>query len=151
MFKSLTALFEQHVGQFADEPETAHALEIAAAALLMEISRADDDASAQERETIVAAMREVFELSTDEIENLVGAAQSAVESAVSIFDFTEVVNQRFSREQKIQLIEMLWRVAYADSVLDRYEEYYVRKIADLLHLSHSEYIRTKLKVMPDKQ
>lgn len=148
MFTTLRALFEQHVAKFASEPEAAHSLELAGAALLMEISRADHDVAAIERDTIKAAMAEVFHLSADEVADIIAAAETAVDEAVSLFDFTAVINQQFSPEQKIKLLEMLWAVAYADDNLDHYEEYYVRKIADLLYISHGDYIRTKHKVMP---
>ena len=148
MLSSLRALFEQHVAKFASEPEAVHSLELAGAALLMEISRADQQVAPVEREAIKSAIAQVFHLADDEITDIIAAAETAVDEAVSLFDFTAVINQRFSPEQKNTLLEMLWAVAYADNNLDRYEEYYVRKIADLLYISHGDYIRTKLKVMP---
>lgn len=149
MLRTLRAIFERQITRFVEQPEAGHSLEIAGAALLMEISRADDDISAVERDAIRVAISRVFHLSGDEIDDIVSTAEHAVDTAVSLFDFTAVVNERFSREQKVGLIEMLWAVAYADDNLDHYEEYYVRKIADLLHVSHSDYIRTKHKAMPD--
>ena len=146
--RTLRVIFEQQIVTFADEPEMHHSLELAGAALLMEISRADHDVSAVERDAIRAAIKKVLHLSADEIEDVIASAECAVDSAVSLFDFTAIVNERFSREQKVDLVEMLWTVAYADQNLDHYEEYYVRKIADLLHVSHSDYIKTKQKVIP---
>jgi uncharacterized tellurite resistance protein B-like protein len=148
MIRTLRLLFEQHVTKFVDEPESQHSLELAGAALLMEISRADHDIAPVERDAIDSAIKQVFNLADDEIEDIVSAAERAVDTAVSLFDFTAVINQRFSPDQKLKLLEMLWAVAYADSRLDHYEEYYVRKIADLLYLSHGDYIRTKHKMMP---
>jgi len=148
MIRTLRLLFEQHVTKFVDEPESQHSLELAGAALLMEISRADHDIAPVERDAIDSAIKQVFNLADDEIEDIVSAAERAVDTAVSLFDFTAVINQRFSPDQKLKLLEMLWAVAYADSRLDHYEEYYVRKIADLLYLSHGDFIRTKHKMMP---
>ena len=148
MLSALRALFEQHVAKFATEPEAVHSLELAGAALLMEISRADQDVAPVEREAIKSAIAQVFHLADDEIADIIAAAETAVDEAVSLFDFTAIINQKFSPEQKIKLLEMLWAVAYADNKLDHYEEYYVRKIADLLYVSHGDYIRTKHKVMP---
>ena len=149
MLRSLRTLFAQQIENFADTPTTTpHALQIASAALLMEISRADHEVSDTEQAAVRRAMKQVFDLSDDEIAEIVLAAEDAVETAVSLYDFTAVVNERFSREQKVELLAMLWAVAYADDELDRYEEYYMRKIADLLHVSHSDYIKTKLRVMP---
>ncbi|MFT5414861.1 MAG: putative tellurite resistance protein B-like protein [Gammaproteobacteria bacterium] len=148
MLRSLRVIFQQQITKFVETPEAAHSLEIASAALLMEVSRADHDVSSVEKESIRASIKQVFHLSDDEIEDIMSSAEHAVEGAVSLFDFTLVVNEQFSREQKIELIAKLWAVAYADNELDHYEEYYVRKIADLLHVSHSDYIKTKLRAMP---
>ena len=143
MLTTLRTLFEQQILSFANEPEARHSLELASAALLMEISRADHDVSTVEREAIGAAVKSAFHLSNDEVDDLISSAKEVVDAAISLYDFTSIVNERFTREQKIDLIQLLWSVAYADNQLDHYEEYYVRKIADLLHISHSDYIRTK--------
>ena len=148
MLKSLRTIFEQHITSFVETPEVPHTLEIASAALLMEISRADHDISFVEKNSIRGAMKKAFHLSDGEVDDIVSTAEDAVETAVSLYDFTAIVNQQFSREQKIELVAMLWAVAYADDELDHYEEYYVRKIADLLHVSHSDYIKTKLRARP---
>lgn len=147
MFRSIRSLFEHQIAKFADEPAAKHSLELAGAALLLEISRADHDMSVVERDAIRAAVRKVFHLSEEEIEDIVTTAEHAVETSVSLHDFTAIVNERFTREQRVELLEMLWSVAYADDELDHYEEYYVRKIADLLHISHSDYIKTKHRAM----
>jgi len=146
MFKTLKAIFDDNITRLNSNDDDRHSLELASAALLFEISRADDDISNIEKSEIAAAMRGVFSLDEQELQGLLEAADSAVADAVSLYEFTEVLNEQFDRQQKINLIEMLWRVAFADDVLDQYEEYYVRKIADLLHVSHKDYIKTKLRV-----
>lgn len=146
MFKTLKAIFDDNITRLNTGEDQKHSLELASAALLFEISRADEDISKIERSEIATAMRGVFSLQDQELEDLLNAADSAVADAVSLYEFTEILNEKFDREQKINLIEMLWRVAFADEVLDRYEEYYIRKIADLLHVSHKDYIKTKLRV-----
>ena len=143
MINRLKQLFDQHVGAFADEPTNPHELELSAAALLMEIGRADHDISDEERREMAAAMQASFTLDELEIEDLLASAEEAVDESVSLYDFTSIINERFDRGQKIQLLEMLWRVAFADDDLDRYEEYYIRKISDLLHVSHKDFIATK--------
>lgn len=146
MFKTLKAIFDDNIGRFNEAADQRHSLELASAALLFEISRADASVSGIERDEIAAAMKKVFSLDEDELESLMEAANAAVKEAVSLYDFTEIVNENFDRVQKVQLIEMLWRVAFADDTLDQYEEYFVRKIAELLHVSHKDYIKTKLRV-----
>ena len=148
MLKSLRSIFEQHITSFVETPEAPHALEIASAALLMEISRADDDISLVEKNSIRGSIKKGFNLTDGEVEDIVSNAQDAVDTAVSLYDFTSIVNHQFTRQQKIELVGMLWAVAYADDELDHYDEYYVRKIADLLHVSHGDYIKTKLRAAP---
>ena len=80
-----------------------------------------------------------------EIEDLINLAEKEIDHAVSLHDFTRLLNESFSKAEKINVIENLWHVAYADSILDKYEEYYIRKVADLLYISHSDYIQSKLK------
>ena len=87
MFQTLRTLFEQQISSFAEEPEARHSLELASAALLMEISRADHDVSDVEREAIDTAVKKVFHLSDDDIEDLMSTVENVVDSAISLFDF----------------------------------------------------------------
>jgi len=146
MFKTLKSIFDDNITKLSEPSNEKHSLELASAALLFEISRADEDISKIEKHEIASALRRVFSLEEQELQNLLDAADSAVSEAVSLYEFTDVLNEKFDREQKIKLIEMLWRVAFADDTLDKHEEYYVRKIAELLHVSHKDYIKTKLRV-----
>jgi uncharacterized tellurite resistance protein B-like protein len=143
MFKTLKELFTYQATSFATGDDAGDALPLAVAALLFEISRADHEIHAQEHAAMVAAVAQVCAVPTDEIEALLRSADAAVEDATSLYDFTSVINDNFSNEKKYELLLMLWRVAYADGRVDRYEEYYVRKIADLLHLSQRDFIRAK--------
>ena len=142
MWKTLQSLFNS--GDAATDQ--APSIEIAALALLLEIARADHNNSDAEQVAVLAAAQRVFAFDAAAAAALVGDAESAVDGAVSMFDFTQVLNQHFDYRSKCQLLEQLWRVAYADGHLDHYEEYYLRKIADLLHLGHADFIRAKLKV-----
>ena len=96
-----------------------------------------------ERKEMVRAVGIVCELDEGDITSLLETADTAVEEAVSLYDFTSVINEHLNREKKYELLLLLWRIAYADGRLDRYEEYYIRKIADLLHLSLADFIRAK--------
>jgi uncharacterized tellurite resistance protein B-like protein len=144
MWKSIRDLF----ATWEQAPQEPLPVAVAGLALLIEIARADDSSQAAERAEIVAAAERVFRLDADTVAPLLAQAEDAVEHAVSLTEFTQVVNARLDRADKLALLEDLWRVAYADGRLDRYEEYYLRKIADLLHLGHSDLIRAKLRVAP---
>jgi len=131
----------------ADPDDSEHVLRLATTALLVEISRADTEVSLEEERAIVELVGRVFELDAAETQGLVRQADGKADEAVSLYGFTRVLNDHLSREQRTHVIELLWRVAYADGHIDKYEDYYIRKIADLLHVSHRDFIRTKHLVM----
>lgn len=149
MLKSLKALLEGLTNPGpADTPE--HTLALASTALLLEIGRADQTTSEAERAAVIAAAKRAFGLADRDVDALLAQADTAVEEAVSLFDFTDVINSRCDQQQKRALVEDLWRIAYADGRLDRYEEYYLRKITDLLHVSHATLIKAKFKVEAER-
>jgi len=143
MLRTLKTLFENRVTNDSTADDDIDPLSLAVAALLFEISKADQEVAEDERKVMIAAIRSVCGLSKKDIVNLLDSADGAVEEAVSLYDFTSVINEHLNREKKYELLLLLWRVAYADGRLDRYEEYFIRKIADLLHLSHRDFIRAK--------
>ena len=119
------------------------ALRLATAALLIEVTRADFHVEQSERRAVVSAVQELFELSRQETDELVALAEEEVDGSVSLFQFTQLVDKEFSQQQKAEIIEMMWRVAFADLNKDHHEEYLVRKVADLLHVPHSAFVRTR--------
>ena len=91
------------------------------------------------------ALSEIFELDRSEVQTLLEAAETRVDEATSLYEFTRVINDSFEHEEKVRIVEMLWRVAYSDGELEKHEGHLVRKVADLLHLRHREYIGAKLR------
>ena len=124
-----------------------HGLQLATAALLFEMLRADHDEHPEERKTLERALEKTFSLSQTETRRLAHLADREAAVSVSLYQFTGLINKHFSAEEKVQVVEMLWQVAYADSCLDRYEEALVRKIAELIHVPHREYIQAKHRVL----
>jgi uncharacterized tellurite resistance protein B-like protein len=120
-----------------------HALRLAAAALLLEMSRMDPEAEDAERDAVTAAVREHMRLSHEEAEELIGCAEEERAQATDYFQFTSLINRSYTSRQKAQLVELLWRVAFADERLHMYEEHLVRRIADLLYVPHSAFIAAK--------
>lgn len=125
-----------------------HKLQLACAALLVELSAADQHRDEQEKQTLLRILRESFALEEKELQVLTQLAEQEARTATSLFQFTSLINAGYGYEQKVQLLEQLWQVAYADGRLDRYEEHLIRKIADLLYLSHGDFIRAKLASKP---
>jgi len=152
MFNSIQEFFQQRILEPLQEIEADNesALKLATATLLFEMSHADDEVDDREREAMQTLLRKRFELGEAEVEELVSLAEDTARGAVCMQEFTRLLNEHFSQSQKIQIIEMLWQVAYSDAVLDRYEEHYVRGIADLLYVPHKAYIAAKMRVKNDK-
>lgn len=129
----------------AQDPE--QSVRLATAALLVEMARMDETIAASERDRIGTALQKLFNLTPEQSAALQQPAQQAASAATSYHEFTALLNQHFDAAQKIRVIEYLWEVAYADCQLDKYEEHFVRKIADLLYVSHSDFIAAKLRVL----
>ncbi len=146
MLRHFKALLDEGFARLSGPQTTVDPLPLAVAALLIEVARADHNVAAEERRSVVAAIARLCKLEDEDLDTLVATAVAAVDEAVSLYDFTATINQSLSRTQKLALLEMLWRVAQADGRVDHYEEYYIRKLADLLHLSHADFIRAKLRV-----
>jgi uncharacterized tellurite resistance protein B-like protein len=144
MINNIKQYFLSLLNDAANEGTPHKTIELATAALLIEISLADDHIDAEERHTIKTVLREHYNLTDEEIDALISLAENEVNHAVSLYEFTRLLNDKLSMPEKINIIQSLWHVAYADSVLDKYEEYYIRKIADLLYISHSDYIQSKI-------
>lgn len=145
MIKNIKHFFEDLLNSEHDQDKPKHTVELASAALMIEISLADDHIHDEERRVIRELLSQCFNLQQDEIDELIKLAEEEVDHAVSLHEFTRLLNESFSKSDKVNVIKNLWHVAYADSVLDKYEEYYIRKVADLLYISHSDYIQSKLK------
>ncbi len=150
MLQSMRRLFEgllPGTEASAAGGDEGHALKVAAAALLAEMVHADATATAEERQRVAQLLRREFGLDATEAKAIQALGETAREQAVSLFEFTHLLDRRLDREQKLRLLGYLWEVAFSDGQLDKYEEYLVRKLADLLHLSHADLIRIKHRVL----
>ncbi len=128
--------------------ESQRRLALASAALLLEVCRADFQDDPREKQAVLNALQRQFPLSATELAELRALAEERVEHSVSLHEFTELVNGHYTPAQKGALIGAMWQVAYADGDLDKYEEYLIRKVADLIYVPHSEFIRQKLLQAP---
>ena len=123
------------------------ALELACAALMLEVARADFAIEATEQETVTTQLTKQFSLSADEVSTITEAAVEQADAATCLFEFTRTLNELASAEQKRNLLAMMWRVAMADNALSQYEEHVIRKVADLLYLPHSDFMAAKQSAM----
>ena len=146
MFSTLKDLFDSFVSPAAaDAATTAHQLQLATAVLLVEVMRADTRIDDAERAAAIAALRQRFALADDEIARLLELATLTARESYDYQRFTSQLNRTLDLHQKVQIVEYLWQVAYADGHLQAHEEHVMRKIADLLYLPHADYITAKLR------
>lgn len=147
MLKTLKDLFDTFAGAAPPHSPGAaeHAVQLAAAVLLVEVMRAEPTATAAERAAILGALRQRFSFTEDELARLMELAETEAKGAYDYHRFTSVLNDRFSQPQKIALVEAMWQVAFADAHLDAHENHLISKVAGLLHVTHGEYIAAKMR------
>ena len=124
--------------------DSEQAVRLAACALLFEMVKADFKISAAELQTMRSAVKTTMKIDDGTADALIEKAQQESEQATSLYQFTRLINDNYSPEQKEKLVTALWMIAYADGHVDKYEEHYLRKLVDLLYIPHSVFIRTKL-------
>lgn len=148
MLQSIKAFFQEKMSAVSDDkPDSSeHALQLATAALLIEMTRADFEVKDEERRAVTAAIQSAFQLSPDETAALITLAEEEVNQATDMFQFAALMNKEFSRERKVLVLEHLWTVAFADAEIEKYEEHLIRKVTTLLHLHHDDFIGAKLRV-----
>jgi len=133
------------VGAGEESPRREQARNLAVAALLVEVLRADYDVSGPERRQVLDSIRGILGLDSGQCETLLELAEQRVDEAHDLHQFTSEVNRAFSADEKVGLVEQLWRVAQADATVHKYEEHLIRRISDLLHVSHRQFIAAKLR------
>ena len=148
MLSVISQFFNKHIKPAPERREdaTEHSLQIATAALLIQMMRADFHINDEELQSLTQTIRSRFKLTAEETNELLKLAENEICKATGYFEFTSLLNEGLTREQKIKVTEQLWEIAFSDSVLDKHEEHMVRKISHLLHISHREFIDAKLRV-----
>jgi uncharacterized tellurite resistance protein B-like protein len=146
MLNSIRTFFNTHLAKPGErKPEDAEQVaRRAAAALLLEMTHIEDSPQAIARATVNELVRECFGMSYSQAEALLGCAEAERNTSTDYFQFTSLINEHYSPEDKARLVAALWRVAFADERLGRYEEYLVRKVSELLYVPHNVFIHAKL-------
>lgn len=120
--------------------------QIALAAMMIEVAEADFEDAPEEQQVILNIVKTSFNLPTGKAEEIIVLAKEEHDKSTDYFQFTRLINDSYSAQQKIDLIENLWKIAFADQILDKYEEHVIRRISDLIYVSHSDFMATKLRV-----
>jgi len=126
---------------------TEHDIRVATCALLVEIARIDEKFTAAEMETILTILKQKYGLSQDHADALIAEAERELEKSVDLWQFTRLINENYTNEEKIKIIETLWQIGYVDGKMDQYEHYLMNKLQNLLRLTHDQLITAKLKVL----
>jgi len=126
-------------------PSRTQRLQLATAVLLVEVMRSDASVSPAERDQTLATLRQRFALNDDALTQLMAQAEQTAKRANDYFHFTSAMNDDFTQPEKIQVVEYMWQVAYADGTLDANENHLISKVAGLLHVTHGEYIGAKMR------
>ena len=152
MLKSLQSFFDRHLStsSAAEEDAPEKMLRLATAALFVEMIRVDFEVTDEERASLEQEVRAALDLGNEETEEIIQLAEKESAEAVELFQFTRLIDRAFAPAQKIELVERLWRLAFSDSHLDKHEEHLVRKVADLLHVPHKDFIGAKLRVKAER-
>jgi uncharacterized tellurite resistance protein B-like protein len=146
---AISTFFQKHLGGLdpaANDIAKTQSTRLAAAALLIEVVRADTEFTQDERRVLMASVRNRFSLDAQAADELLALAEQETKDAVDLYQFTSQINQHFTPDQKKWLIEELWRAAYADKILDRHEESIVRKVAELLYVPNLQVLAAKHRV-----
>jgi uncharacterized tellurite resistance protein B-like protein len=141
MINKIKSFFSKNV--LEPEAELTSPDQLATAALLIEVMVIDGDLDDQEMQSIAGTLLNMLDLTEEQINQLIELSKEEVAEATSLYQFTKEINEHFDIDKKLSLMTAMWRVAFADGHLDKHEENIIRRVADLLHIRHSEYIRCK--------
>ena len=119
-------------------------IQIAACTLLVEIGKADSNFTNDERKKIISIMEDTFNVEEAYIKNLIELSEKEIDANDSIYEYTTVINEKFTNDEKFELLKNLWRLIYIDDNLDKYEEHLVKKIGTLLNIEYTNIISAKL-------
>ena len=145
MLQKIMQFFDNHLS-VPQEKDSTHQILLATTALFIEMMLQDGKEHSNEKDAVKQAVQKHFNVSNHDFDELFLLAQEELKHSTDYYQFTQLINNNFSQAQKIKIIENLWTIAYADSHLDDMEEQLVRKVAELIHVPHMQFSRTKLKV-----
>ena len=121
-------------------------LDLCCAALMIEVMNSDHELDEREQQEFMSVLQQSYNIAEADLEELSQLAKDEAHEATSLYEFTRLINDSYDYEQKLALVENMWRIAFSDDHLDKYEDHLIRKVSELIYVSHSDFIRTKLKV-----
>ena len=130
-----------------DEQNFGHDIQVATCALFLEMAKIDESFTQQEMETILQILRSKYGLSSEYADALIAEAKKELDASIDYWQFAKKINENYSTEEKIKIIESLWQIVFVDEKMDKYENYLMHKLSTLLRLSDKQLIDAKLRVL----
>ena len=146
MLSKIADFFNTNINTTSTESaeEKSERISLATCALLLEMAHADSEFSDEEKSLIISVLKNKFSLSNNDANALIDLANLEREESLDLWQFTHMINKNFSRQDKLDVLKILWSVVYADGKVDMHEEYLMRKLSNLLDMDHSDMIETKI-------
>lgn len=148
MLNKLNEFFSTLIAPPDDAQRPEHTLQLATAVLMIEVMRADAESTKAELATVMRLLKQRFQLSDSEVQQLSALGQQTAQQASDLYQFTSLLNHELAREEKIRIVEYMWQVAYADRHISAHENHLMRRMTDLLHISQADYIAAKMRAKP---
>ena len=145
MLEKIKSLFFKTSEEKTAEVQVAQTIDKTCASLIIEVALADKVFDESEINLLKNMLLETYSLELDDANELIANAEKTVNESTSLYGYTREVNDNFDYQSKLDLLDQLWRMAFADGNIDKYEEHVVRKISDLIHISHNDFIQSKLR------
>ena len=145
MYKNRTSISDTNTN------EMRKTMNLISGALMVEVMAADHDFNSEEELKLKEILLDRFEIPENEIKKISEQMKKRADDATSLYEYTSLINENFNREEKLDLIRNLWAIAFADKILDRYEDSVIRRVCELTYVSHSDFIKTKLEMKNKKE
>ena len=145
MLKKIKSLFFKTSEEETTEVQVAQTIDKTCASLIIEVAFADKVFDESEINLLKNMLLDTYSLKLDDANELIANAEKTVNESTSLYGYTREVNDNFDYQSKLDLLDQLWRMAFADGNIDKYEEHVVRKISDLIHITHKDFIQSKLR------
>ena len=145
MLEKIKSLFFKTSEEETAEVQVTQTIDKTCASLIIEVAFADKVFDESEINLLKNMLLDTYSLKLDDANELIANAEKTVNESTSLYGYTREVNDNFDYQSKLDLLDQLWRMAFADGNIDKYEEHVVRKISDLIHITHNDFIQSKLR------
>ena len=147
MIDSIKNFFSEKIETSDDKSQESseRSVSIATCALLLEMAHADSEFSDEEKNSIIRILQSTYAITEDDAKELIRLSEMERQESTDLWQFTNLINHNYSREEKIKVAETLWNIVYTDGKVDQHEEYLMRKLTYLLDLDHQDMIEAKFK------